>query len=203
MNRIQKTADLVKNKDVIDIGSIGHNIERAKNPNWLHRHLVDSANYVLGVDILMDDINKANELGYNFIYGDAENLEEYVDRKFDVCVAGELIEHLSNPGLFLDSVKKILKDDGIIILSTPNVLALGNVLRILKPFFRLQPKKINEEHKAWYYFETLTQLLEAHGFKVEKIVSVRPGRENNFVSGIKEKIYKNSNSKIFCVAKNK
>lgn len=40
---------------------------------------------------------------------------------FDVVVSFELIEHLKNPEGFLGEVKRILKNDGVFIISTPNI----------------------------------------------------------------------------------
>jgi len=199
-DRIQFITELVKGKDVVDVGGIKHTINSEKSELWLHKKLVESANSVLGIDILEEDIRKAKELGYNFIYGNAERLDNYVDRKFDVCVAGELIEHLANPGLFLRSARNLLKEDGILLITTPNVFTLGNVLRILKYMFHIE-SKVNKEHRAWYCFATLRQLLESAGFKVEYISSMRPEREPGWKILVKDKIYGNANSRIICVAK--
>ena len=38
----------------------------------------------------------------------------------DGIFAGELIEHLENPGLFLSECKRVLKRNGVIIITTPN-----------------------------------------------------------------------------------
>ncbi len=43
------------------------------------------------------------------------------DYKFDVIVSSDVIEHLLNPYNFLTQIKKILKADGVIIFSFPNV----------------------------------------------------------------------------------
>jgi len=199
-DRIQFITELVKGKDVIDVGGIKHTIESEKSEMWLHKKLVESANSVLGIDILEEDVQRARKLGYNFIYGNAERLDSYVDKKFDVCVAGELIEHLANPGLFLQSARNLLKEDGILIITTPNVFTLGNILRILKYMFRNEPK-VNKEHKAWYCFVTIRQLLESAGFKVEYISSMRPEREPGWKILVKDKLYGNASSRIMCVAK--
>jgi 2-polyprenyl-3-methyl-5-hydroxy-6-metoxy-1,4-benzoquinol methylase len=43
-----------------------------------------------------------------------------LSEKFDVVVAGELIEHLENTEIFLNNVKRHLKKNGIFFLTTPN-----------------------------------------------------------------------------------
>jgi len=199
MNRVQFIKNIVKGKDVLDVGGIGRG--HKQNKVWLHKCLLESANFVLGVDILKEEIKKLKKLGYNFIYGDAEKLDRYVNRKFDVCVAGEILEHLANPGLFLTSIKKNLKDEGFLIITTPNPFALGNIFRILKYVFRIKIKDIEKEHKAWYCLVTLQHLLESFGFKIEHIFTLRPEREKRWLTRIKERLYGNANSTIICVAK--
>jgi 2-polyprenyl-3-methyl-5-hydroxy-6-metoxy-1,4-benzoquinol methylase len=200
MNRVDYILKYTKNKKVLDVGGIEF-VEKVGEENWLHKKIAESAKYILGVDLNKKGVEKAREMGYNFIFGDAENLDKYVNEKFDVCVAGELIEHLANPGLFLQSVYKVLEDDGRLILTTPNAFALGNIIRILKYALRLKVPPDLPEHKAWYDLFTLKQLLNSQGFEVEEIFTVRPEREVSILSKIKNILYGNANSKIFCVAK--
>lgn len=201
MNRINRIVELIKNQRVIDIGGIDHDARYIDSNNWLHGKIAASAEYVLGVDLLEEEVKIAQKRGYNFIQGDAEHLMDYVDQKFNVCVAGELIEHLANPGLFLRSVHDVLEDDGLLILTTPNAFSFGNIYRIIRYVFRLSPLKDNLEHKAWYDMFTLGQALKAQGFEILEMRTVRPDRESNFLNRLKYKLYGNANSKIFCVAK--
>jgi len=201
MNRIDYILKFTKNKIVLDVGGIDHSADKISDKKWLHKQIADSAAYILGIDLAKDEVKKAQDLGYNFIYGNAENLQEYVDTKFDVCVAGELIEHIANPGLFLQSIRGVLAKEGRLILTTPNAFAAGNILRILKYSLRLRVSPDNYEHKAWYDLFTLEQLLKSQGFKVEEIFTIRPDRENYFFHTIKYFFYGNANSKILCIAK--
>lgn len=41
--------------------------------------------------------------------------------KFDVIFCGEVIEHLFSPDALIDDLKELMSDDGIFILSTPNL----------------------------------------------------------------------------------
>lgn len=55
--------------------------------------------------------------GIGFHVGVAEDLSGF--GKFDVVVSFETIEHLERPEKFLEEVSRILKDDGLLIISTP------------------------------------------------------------------------------------
>lgn len=43
------------------------------------------------------------------------------DKKFDVIIAIEVLEHIFSPYLFIKNVKKILTKNGILVISTPNI----------------------------------------------------------------------------------
>jgi len=60
----------------------------------------------------------AGQSGFNVVVGDAETLD--MDGKYDYVVAGELIEHLLNPGAFLAAAKGWIAEGGTLIITTPN-----------------------------------------------------------------------------------
>jgi len=66
------------------------------------------------------------------VKADAEKMP-FSDDCFDTIIAGELIEHLPKPEDFLKESKRILKKNGIIIITTPNKRSWVN--RILKSSF--------------------------------------------------------------------
>src|SRR3989344_3969940 len=116
MNKIDFSRDgvlktiypIVKGKDVLDVGCIEHDLDRKnKERIWVHDFLRENAKNVTGIDILEDDIKKLKWQGYDVHCMNAEKFN--FNKKFDVIFAGELIEHLSNPGLFLEKCKKHLK----------------------------------------------------------------------------------------------
>lgn len=80
-----------------------------------------------------------------------------------MVIAGEIIEHLSNQGIFLENVKRHLKDDdGVLILTTPNSVALVRFLSVLI----LGSAPTNEDHMLWHNFLTLKQLLKRYHMKI-------------------------------------
>ena len=57
------------------------------------------------------------------VHFEVANAEEFdVDRKFDVAVCFELIEHVRDPRAVMRNIKKALGETGILIMSTPRAL---------------------------------------------------------------------------------
>lgn len=60
-------------------------------------------------------------LDINFIIKNLENLQEGISaEKNDVIICLEVLEHLDNPGVIFENAAKMLKDEGMLIVSTLN-----------------------------------------------------------------------------------
>jgi SAM-dependent methyltransferase len=102
--------------------------------------------------------------GYNVVAADATNFS--LDQEFDAIVAGELLEHLLNPGLFLECARRHLATNGILIMTTPNANCLIYFLENL-----ILGREIdNPDHVAIYSPTTIALLLKKCGFTVDGIV---------------------------------
>ena len=51
---------------------------------------------------------------------------------FDAIIAIEIIEHLENPLAFIRECKKVLKDNGYLLISTPNILCSESLIQWLR-----------------------------------------------------------------------
>ncbi len=163
-NRCSFIASLVAGKSVLDIGCVGHTLENCVQSHWLHEYLKRSAKTILGLDYEKDEIEKMKNAGYNVISADATDF--HLNQKFEVIVAGELIEHICNPGLFLQCTKEHLSDGGRLILTTPNANCLVYFLENL-----FLGKEIeNSDHVCIYSPKTLSKLLEKNGFMAQNII---------------------------------
>jgi 2-polyprenyl-3-methyl-5-hydroxy-6-metoxy-1,4-benzoquinol methylase len=151
---------------ILDVGCVNHSLDD-DDKNWLHGQLQEISDDVTGIDILDDKVEEMQDMGYDARPKDAENFS--FNRKFDVIVAGELIEHLSNPGKFLNSAYKHLNDDGLLVLTTPNPWYIFHVLAVYTGI-----AEWNEEHTTWYDFIVLDELLTRHGFTIQNFDYVRP-----------------------------
>nr|WP_172632601.1 methyltransferase domain-containing protein [Methanotorris igneus] len=128
------------------------------------------------MDIDKERISQLKNKGYNVIYDDVQKFENLkkLNKKFDVIVAGEIIEHLENPGLFLDKVKEFLKEDGILIITTPNMLSLRFIIRHTlfgqeSPFWKNRDDEIRYGHVIGFSKMLLENLLLRKGYKILEI----------------------------------
>ena len=165
--RKDKIVELCKNKEVLHLGFIHHAHlyeDLIKKDEWLHKKIDSVAKELIGLDYLQKDVeNIKRKYNYDCYYADAMKLEEVsLDKKFDVIVCGELIEHVENPGLMLDGIKRFMHDKSILIITTPNPWSKERIKLIQKTV--LEDIWLNEEHVSWYSFQTLKQLLERKGF---------------------------------------
>ncbi|MFK5986669.1 MAG: class I SAM-dependent methyltransferase [Pseudomonadota bacterium] len=57
---------------------------------------------------------------------------EGVDNQYDAIVAVEIIEHLENPRHFIEQIYKHVKPNGVVIITTPNIMSSFSKLLMLK-----------------------------------------------------------------------
>lgn len=105
-----------------------------------------------------------------------EGLMPYIDEYFDAVFAGELIEHIYNTERFLCEIRRILKKDGLLILSTPNFnywpYRIHHLLGHTLPIIGLESGEDTEfpGHIRYYTKESLTAILKKYGFEVDQII---------------------------------
>lgn len=123
--------------------------------------LAKNAQYVCGIDISNEAISyaKSNYQRYNleFKQGSIENLE-FEDDYFDMVVSFETIEHVDE-GMqekFLNEIFRVLKNDGILIMSTPDKYLHTDL-----------PKHNNPFHIKEFYFNEFAQFLKTKFKHVE------------------------------------
>lgn len=123
-----------------------------------------------GVDIAKKTIALARQKGIHAKICDIEKGINFESNLFDYVFAGEIIEHLYDTDFFLREIKRILKPDGILMITTPNFVSLGRRLYYLfgKGMFMEQSFTLPKNaagHIRYFTFETLKELLLLHGFK--------------------------------------
>jgi 2-polyprenyl-3-methyl-5-hydroxy-6-metoxy-1,4-benzoquinol methylase len=129
--------------------------------SWLHGILRNNFLHVVGIDIDEGNVKTLQALGYQDIY--LQSAEHFsLPQKFNTIVAGEVIEHLANPGLFLERVVAHLAPGGIAIITTPYPFSLLYGLYALSKY----PKTCqNPEHTSWFCPRTFQTLVYRSGLR--------------------------------------
>jgi SAM-dependent methyltransferase len=97
----------------------------------------------------------------------AGTLEEarFADGAFAVVHFSHLLEHVSDPRAFLREVRRVLRDDGRAVITTPNIAGLQARL------FGTRWRSAIVDHLVLFSRRTLRRLLAEEGFIVEREVT--------------------------------
>jgi SAM-dependent methyltransferase len=136
----------------------------------LHFELDKTASELYGFDFDERGLEILRDSGVKNLYrADLEKLEEVdLDETFDVIIAGEMIEHLSNPGLFLRGIKRFMNKDTDLIITTINAYCAFRFI-----IYGLRGKgganePVHPDHVAYYSYKTLNLIIERENLRVKK-----------------------------------
>jgi hypothetical protein len=143
VNRLLFLKNMVTKKTVLDLGALDETAYKTKanSEYWLHKVMSETADKIIGIDSseLLDSdeicLMGGGGVGYKpfsnsiIFKGNVFDLENFIFSDIDIIVAGELIEHLNDPQLFLNKIKsyKNLKNKKLII-TTPNACTMANII---------------------------------------------------------------------------
>lgn len=187
--RISITKKLLKDKRVVHLGACDHKeciYEKRKKGVWIHDIICDTAKEVIGVDINDEAVKYCNENGIKNIFSaditkDVDVVREWLHRgKGYVLYAGEILEHISNPVVFLNGIRENYQNEiKEIVITVPNAFRLDNFRFALKG-----EEGINTDHRHWFSPFTLSKICTDAGIKVKEVYLV------NYASGRLAKLIK-------------
>lgn len=103
---------------LLEIGfGAGETLKRLQSLGW----------EVEGVDFDAAAVENARAKGLNVKVGDLAS-QAYPDSMFDAVISNHVIEHHPDPIALMKECSRILKPEGYLVFTTPNVLALGHRL---------------------------------------------------------------------------
>ena len=159
INSLCNKYELNKNS-IIDVGSAsGMFLEEASKSNYFEK--------VIGIEPSAAQAETSRKLGIKVIESTLEKVEGY-EAFGDIVVSFETIEHVSSPSDFLTSCSKIMKKNGLLILTCPNffgfdILCLGE-----------KSESLDIEHVNMFNPKSIQILLERNNFKILEIST--PGK---------------------------
>lgn len=171
-DRISFVVNYSKGKSVLHIGCADP--ENIKNDeilkeSHLHYLLLTQASEVYGVDLDEKSLQllKGKYQIPNLFIGNAQELENLpFERTFDLIIAPELIEHIDNPGMFLNGVKRFMHEESNLVITTPNAFALKTWI-----WGMLKRECVYPEHTLIFHPSGLRFILALNGLVCNKMYS--------------------------------
>jgi SAM-dependent methyltransferase len=182
VQRLDLINRLCAGKSVLHLGCTNYPYTEASigDDMLLHFSLEKTAAELYGFDYDQAGIDILEKHGSKNLYrADLERLDEVdLDKTFDVIVAGEMIEHLNNPGLFLNGIKRFMNPGTQLVITTVNAYCGMRffIYGLSGKGGRREP--VHPDHIAYYSYSTLTLLLRRHGMSVGEFFYYDVGREH-------------------------
>jgi SAM-dependent methyltransferase len=135
---------------------------------YLARPLVERGAHVVGIDVDERAATEARVVCEEVLVGDIETMAlPFPEHSFDVVLCGDVIEHLRDPQRFLERVRPLLRRDGRLVLTTPNVANWAMRLGLLAGRWRYTDRGIlDRTHLHLFTKKTLEGTLERAGYRV-------------------------------------
>tara|TARA_B100000963_G_scaffold356737_1_gene377476 strand:+ start:701 stop:1426 length:726 start_codon:yes stop_codon:yes gene_type:complete len=189
-----KNGYLLKNLNILDIGCGG---------GLISEPMTRLGGNITGIDASEKNIKiakthaKKNNLNINYICASPEQLEEI--EKFDVILNLEIVEHVEDVNLYIDSCYKLLKKNGLMFTATLNRTLISYIKAIIGAEYILRWLPIGTHE--WGKFikpEELEKILASKKFST---VDIKGLEFNPFLSKWKKSDNLSVNY-IFCSTKN-
>ena len=182
VQRVDTIMQMCAGKKVLHLGCANYPYTQNSidNEMLLHYDLEKSASELYGFDFDQPglDILAANGTG-NLYRADLEKLDEVsLSETFDVIVAGEMIEHLNNPGLFLAGIQRFMNAETRLVLTTINAYCGMRWFWYGLRGRRGEQEPVHPDHVAYYSYSTLSVLVKRYGLDVDRFMFYDIGREH-------------------------
>jgi SAM-dependent methyltransferase len=135
-------------------------------------------NEIYAIDASVVGIQQAQTHGIRGVQGDVSTILPFEDNFFDVVVLKDILEHIYNPLYLLNEAKRVLKNEGYIIISLPNHFYLPFRIRLLfggnliwKSLFHNHKRDFEEwnyMHIRFFTWKGIKKMLNVAQLKVEK-----------------------------------
>lgn len=182
VQRVDFIKQICRGKKVLHLGCTNwpYTQEAIDNDMLLHFELEKTAAALYGFDYDQAGLDMIEKAGAKNLYrADLEKLDEVpLEETFDVIIAGEMIEHLSNPGLFLQGIRRFMNAETKLVITTINAYCAFRFL-----VYGLRGKgganePVHPDHVAYYSYKTLKLVLEREQLQVSEFYFYDIGREH-------------------------
>jgi SAM-dependent methyltransferase len=120
---------------------------------------------VAGCDISAWATDYARRAGYDVLTGALDELH-YPAQSFDIAVASHTLEHVPAPLSFLQEIRRVLQDDGLLVIAVPNFAS------VMAQTLRARWAGLLPDQHLWHFTPgTLRAMLSRAGFRTLRVTS--------------------------------
>lgn len=156
----------VANHKILDIGcGSGATLKKLKE--------LGKASEIHGIEI-NEEVVKDSDICDKIITGDIESMTlPYTEKYFDYIIFADVLEHLYDPEKTLNKCKNLLKDDGFVIATIPNIKYFTTLIKlILFDEFEYKDSGIlDRTHLRFFTKKSIKKLFHDCGFRVVQVDS--------------------------------
>jgi len=182
VQRLDIILEKCRGKRVLHLGCSDSPYTQAayENGTLLHRAISEVAEKVVGFDYDDAGIEALKKFGFDDIYkADLEDLDRaIIDERFDIIIAGEMIEHLNNPGKFLTGIQAFMDHDTELVITTVNAYCGMRFFHYTFSRNGGRNEPVHPDHVAYYSYSTLRLLVERHGMEVKDFMFYDLGKNH-------------------------
>jgi len=181
----------VGNHKILEVGcGSGHTLKKLKE--------LSKANETVGIEIneqVTQDLSDALDRLY---IGDVETIDlPHTENYFDYILFGDVLEHLIDPRRVLHRFKSLLRDDGYILASIPNIKHYDVLLRLIffDEFQYTDDGILDRSHLRFFTKKEILKMFADEKLEVVDLIPVdgnKPGKKR-----YKDTLFTFLNSKLF------
>ncbi len=182
VQRVEYLKKICKRKKVLHLGCTNYPYteQSLEHNSLLHLELKEISSELWGFDFDQRGLDILISKGIDNLHvADLEKLNELnLNETFDVIIAGEMIEHLSNPGLFLNGIRRFMNPQTNLVITTINAYCGMRYAIYALRGKRGANEPVHQDHVAYYSYSTLKLIVERAELKVKKFSFYDMGPEH-------------------------
>ena len=156
--------------NVLKLERVQRVLDAGSGNGFLANELAKNGMNVVAVEKKHTQLNQTHLSQIEYLEGDIEKVDFNTLGKFDVVIAGDVIDHLIDPANFIERCRNILNTNGRLILSVPNVAHWSVRLNLVFGRFPRRDRGIlDKTHLHFYTQESIKNLLKEKGFGIKKL----------------------------------
>lgn len=151
------------------------------------------ASFLYGVELDPEAARIATSVLDGVVVGDFLKVAlDEIPNQLDAVICADVIEHMTNPWKALDRINSLLKPNGEIIISIPNIRHYKIIKNLIKNRWRYEKEGIlDKTHLRFFILPTIEELLTYSGFEIKDLHRKKRARPwliklGQFIPGIEE-----------------